>query len=263
MFQKDRIFVFKYHSTNFNRTPPKDEQGWSRFTNVILTACWANGINKTPALTFTFNQEFRLDRKSTQRRVAQETYLKNICRDLKVDKNRLIYVGKEKNETREFVPESADLIRRWVETYKIDVKKTIVLSDAGTGFLENKENVFQKMGFKAHYQYFPVVHEYLSPNDNKLHGQAKVSWRHLNLDYKDDVKSTISLLNELDKCIPDTIRKYFNNNFFLRVENPTLEDSLQVIQRKPLLSNSFYVACLRDYKQFKKEKKISQESSGP
>lgn len=165
-----------------------------------------------------------------------------------MEENRLIYIGRTKNETRSYVAESADLVRRWVEHYKIDTKNTIILSDEGRSFLENKKDIFEVLNFKAHYQYFPAVHAYLSPNDNRVHGEAKLPWRYRELDYTDDVKTTVALLFHLDQCSSDHTRKYFERNFLLRVVKPTLLDSLRVIQKRGLKHNKFHMLCFRAYR---------------
>ena len=213
-----------------------------------MTALWADGINRTPALLFTYNPAFRTDRKSTMGRKGLKEHLNNCLREYGIDQNRIYYVGNAANESRTYVPESASLIRQWAAHYQIDAKKTIILTDNGKSYFEEKEDVFARMGFKAQYWYTAAVHAFLSPNDNKFHGQAKRQWLAEGLDYSDDVKSSISLLFWLDQPTREHILGYFHQNFLLRVYNPTPLDSMQVITRKGSKPQKYFKRCLEEYK---------------
>ena len=60
--------------------------------------------------------------------------------------------------------------------------------------------------------YPTAVHQYLSPNDNRLHGTAKQSWRASGVDFTDDVSASLSLLNLLDVDLQTHGKTWFSRN---------------------------------------------------
>ena len=90
-----------------------------------------------------------------------------------------------------------------------------ILSDNGNSFKDGEKDILIDLGFKYHLCYPAVVHQYLSPNDNKFHGAAKRKWKNLGLDFTDDVKSSIALLHCLDECCID-VQAWFHNNLRLK-----------------------------------------------
>jgi len=131
-------------------------------------------------------------------------------------------VGNKQGESRSYVTESPALVRKFFKCYPIP-KEAVILSDLGNSFVEQGKSVLLSLGFHKHICYPAAVHQYLSPNDNRLHGTAKKTWRELGLDYKDDVKSSISLLRCLDIDIQAQSKMWFDRNMIrlneLDVEN--------------------------------------------
>ena len=74
----------------------------SKYTNCIITCGWADGVNRTPPILYTFNQEFRLDRKKTDRRNAQEAHFMDCLNRHKIAPERVVYIGKFEDETEFF-----------------------------------------------------------------------------------------------------------------------------------------------------------------
>ncbi len=58
---------------------------------------------------------------------------------------------------------------------------------------------------------------------NRLHGTAKKIWRESNLDYKDDVKSSVFLLNCLDNDIQNQSKMWFDRNMIQLKESEVEE----------------------------------------
>src|SRR5580704_9711337 len=83
------------------------------------------------------------------------------------------------------------------------------LSDCGSAF---GSGVLEALGFSRHAQYPPAVHQYLSPNDNNLHGAAKQLWRQSGVDFRDDVSSSLLLLKLLDEQTVAHSRSWFDRN---------------------------------------------------
>jgi hypothetical protein len=187
---------------------PKVDRAMSRYTNCIVTCVWADGINRTPSVLFTYNSVLRKDRDPTARRIAIYKHMENEANRLQIDFDRIVYVGNKTAETRTFVQESDDLLRRFF-AYNDIPKETMVLSDCGNAF---GSGVLEDLGFSRHAQYPPAVHQYLSPNDNNLHGAAKQLWRQSRVDFRDDVSSSLLLLNLLDKQTVAHSKFWFERN---------------------------------------------------
>jgi transposase len=219
---RDRLasidFTFTGHRTerrsSFATTggaQPASSSALSTYTNCIVTVLWADGKNRTPPLLFTFNPDFRRDRNRTARRDDLVARLNKYHERYGIDKSRVVYVGKAKGERRMYCSESASLVRRFFELYGVP-QGSRVLSDQGNAFFEKGASVLLDLGFQKHVCYPPDVHQFLSPNDNRLHGTAKQSWRSSRLDYKDDVKSCLALLSLLDRDIVKHSATWFSRN---------------------------------------------------
>ena len=149
---------------------PKCDHNVPRYTNCIVTCVWKDGVNRTPPVLYTYNQKFRFDRSKTALRVKEEGELLEVLGRYGVDRSRVVYVGSEKGEKRTYVKESADLMRLFFTKYPI-VTGCTLLSDGGHACAKACE-----FGFAAHLIYPSAVHQFLSPNDNRLHGTAKAKW---------------------------------------------------------------------------------------
>ena len=176
---------------------PKSSAAISQFTNCIVTVVWSDGVNRTPRVLFTFNGKFRLDLIGRKAWDQEREHLINAFTRFSIDARRVIYIGAKKNETHKYASESADMLRRFFALYQIPLI-VVVFSDNGKSFFPNGVSVLESLGFVKHVSYPAPVHQYLSPNDNRLHGTAKAIWRNSRVDFKDDVESSLMLLNYLD-----------------------------------------------------------------
>lgn len=98
--------------------------------------------------------------------------------------------------------------------------------------------------------YPPPVHQYLSPNDNHLHGVAKKRWRALGLDHSDDVLSTLTLMHCIDQISESSIQTWFRRNFLLDQKEVSREAIASVIDAEKKLDKNranYYELCLAEY----------------
>ena len=123
-----------------------------------------------------------------------------------------------------------------------------MLYDNGNAFLDNGDDVFLKLGFFEHHQYPSVVHHFLSPNDNRLHGAAKKKWREMMLDYSDDVMSSLALLRCLDDCY-DSVGSYFERNLQHSSPKPKLELVQELIGNPDFSEIQYFQRCLDLYRE--------------
>lgn len=102
------------------------------------------------------------------------------------------------------------------------------MSDNGNALFPNGNSVLEAVGFCKHVPYPAVVHQYLSPNDNRLHGTAKEAWRASEIDFSDDVSASLFLLNLLDVNIKNHSKTWFTRNIL----NLTRESAKDLIVGK-------------------------------
>jgi hypothetical protein len=71
--------------------------------------------------------------------------------------------------------------------------------------------MFDNLGFKNHVAYPTDVHQFLSPNDNKLHGCKSIRYEEY---YKFDnaVSSSLRLVNLIDLYTVKNSKSYFGKN---------------------------------------------------
>jgi hypothetical protein len=227
---------------------PKSKSSLCRFTNCIITVVWADGKNRTPPMLFTLNQSFRFDRPSTRKREQDVERLESLLAKYRIERSRVIYVGKPKGEKGVYVPESADLIRRFWRLYKIP-KDAVIFSDEGISCFPAGESVLEELGFSTHESYPPAVHQYLSPNDNCLHGTAKQRWRHSGVDFHEDVEASLQLLNYLD-CDIDALGKHWWDRNLLKLTTTSVEELIAGTARRRAELNK---KRLHNYHTFMKE----------
>jgi transposase len=211
-------FTFTGHRTERNFSfasqggaQPLLGKSLSSYTNCIVTVVWADGINRTPPMLFTYNPGFRRDRSTTVRRATLVQHFDDCLQEMDIDIERVVYMGKKRGESRFYVAESPELLRIFFSHNTIP-KQAVILSDLGGSFFEQGKSILLDLGFQKHICYPAAVHQYLSPNDNRLHGTAKKIWRESNIDHKDDVRSSLFLLHCLDNDIQTHSRIWFDRN---------------------------------------------------
>jgi len=122
------------------------------------------------------------------------------------------------NTTRHYVPESSDLLIAYRARVEIPDGATI-FSDKGNAFSMEGEQVLSKYFGVKTATYPPIVHHYLSPNDNHLHGLAKAKWRAESArngwGKEDGVESSLCLLSFLNTVPFLLIQSFFTKNFML------------------------------------------------
>jgi hypothetical protein len=251
-------FVFTGHRTDRRVTysrkgcaQPHSEKSISQYTNVIITLIWSDGKNRknrTPPILYTYNPAFRMDNATTPKRTEKFDRLVNLMNEYEITPNRVVYIGKESGEKRVKVSESPELLRNFFGQYKVK-KETVILSDQGRAYFEGGNDVLLDLGFKTHATYPPPVHQYLSPNDNRLHGSSKASWRNSGVDFSDDVSSCLLLLNHLDVDITNDSKKWFQQN----MKNLSFKDLDALIGKEGLEKAKYRKNCLREFNKFMKE----------
>jgi hypothetical protein len=254
-------FMFTGHRTERRHSfaprggpQPMAPERISSFTNCIFTCVWANGKNITPPILFTYNSAFRQDRKETEKRSKKLSHLRKCMVKYGISGERIIYVGKGNNETRKYVKESPDLIRRFFDVYPVSPDCT-VYSDEGNSFYDDGDSVLLEVGFKKHVRYPAKVHQYLSVNDNPLHGTSKRRWRTCGVDFSDDVDSCLALLSFLDKDIIEHSKKWWDRNMIELTE----EGAADLIGQCPGKLSHLHKSWKRSYEEFMNQKNTNNK----
>src|SRR3989338_6150262 len=199
---------------------------------------------------FIFNPRMNLERilpksDGPVRQVIERDFqlMKQTLEDHAVLTERVIYIGADTKETRCFVSEGPDLVRLFFRLYD-SLQDAIVFSDGGNSFKERGASVLEALGF-THEVYPAAVHQYLSPNDNKLHGTAKRSWRTSCHAFIDDVYCSIKLLHLLDRDTVAHSKTWFDRNI-LKLDRDSVAELMG--GRQAQKSADFRVKCERAYK---------------
>ena len=124
----------------------------------------------------------------------------------------MVYVGESKGEKRTYCGGSPEIIRCFFSLYPNLPKNIILFSDAGNCFFQDGKDVLLELGFPNHKTYEPIFHHYVSPNDNKLHGLAKMWWHKRFQKFSDDVHTSIALLSFMDRANEHVV-EFFARNF--------------------------------------------------
>lgn len=228
------IFLFEIFSSAF----AKSSTSYSKYTNCILTNVWADGVNRTRPMLFTYNPKFSFDRPKTHIYESEIEYLKQQLNFYDLDPDQIVYLGKKVREKRTFVTESAELVKHYFAANP-PPPNTLIFSDNGRCFVERGFSIFPQLNFNAHSNYPACVHQYISPNDNHLHGECKTKWRENMSDFHDDVQSTLYLLHCIDTCPAVKIQKWWDNNLLLpkkRICSSDLNESMNI--KKFFLKNT-------------------------
>lgn len=242
-------FTFTGHRTERRTTyspvgapQPRNSVASSKYTNCILTCLWADGKFWTPCMLFTRDPKFDLHRNSTKKRDAEDQHLRRMLKRYKIDYDRIRYMG-AKGDAGVYVSESRELVDMFFAKYDF-VEDCHVLSDYGATFSADMTD----LGFARHERYPASVHQWLSPNDNRFHGEAKRQWRAEMRDFSDDVEATLSLMHKLDWVATKHIRKWFDRNLMLSTPSITTEAMRKVFGKSAGKKSEWHANCLREFR---------------
>lgn len=191
-------------------------------------------------MMFTYNAEFRSER------------AKQLFRELGIDAGRVVVLDQPKGGRKVYATESHDMVSTFFALHTIN-KDDHIMSDGGGSFKVGGISIFADLGYDRHAIYPAPVHQFLSPNDNRLHGAAKQRWRAAEIDFSDDVVSSLQLLYELDHIKPMLVKKWFNTNFQLKEDEVTVDATEACIfgfRRNENDRADWFKLCEHDYVEF-------------
>ena len=174
-------------------------------------------------------------------------HLKKTLRYYNIDKNHIVYIAPDKPSTK-YCSERPEFVRKFFSLYPNVALSTRIISDGGNGFKEDGIDVFESMGFENHYTLPSSIHQYLSVNDNKVHGIAKRQRKTQLRDRSNDIVSTLHLMYLLDEIDNKTVMQFFYNNFLLRHHEITIEACREFLAEIPINRGKFFIECLNAYR---------------
>lgn len=204
------------------------------YTNCIVTMVWADGVNRTPPMVFTYNPDFQNENQWIRPPSGKKRRLTDNRRDtlaqrtaaMKCFSIQEIQVKYLYSSTSKYCKESASIVRQFFEAYRESIpKNSVVFHDSGTAFNKVTEDLTGEFSVQSFVEYPSCVHELISPNDNNLHGACKQVWRNQENIREGDLYSTLHLLYLLGNYEKSSIINHFQQNFILSPESgPTFGD---------------------------------------
>lgn len=186
-------------------------------TDAIVTVICAAGGNPCPCVLFTSNVRLNLDQKNTPRGREIHDYLTEKLDFYEIDPSRVVYEA-GKAYTAESPERYIHVIDKYLASAGIP-PQALICHDGGNAFKPHGVSIFDDYTLEGvdnvkldHVVYPSPVHQYLSPNDNKIHG-IKSTW-YLEYEDLDDVCRSLRLMQLLDKETAKNAKKYFNANIF-------------------------------------------------
>lgn len=190
-----------------------------QYTNAIVTMISGDGHNHTPCMLFTYDPKMAKEQKKTVRGKRIRAEFEDALERYGISEDRIVYEKSNKH----YFAESPEVYERFLNHYPI-AKNAVILHDGGNAFKRLKTSIFDNLGFKSHCTYPTDVHQFLSPNDNKLHG-CKATWREEYYKFPNEVSASLRLMNLIDLDTEKNSKTYFQNNLF----NVTKSDLNKVI----------------------------------
>jgi hypothetical protein len=199
----------------------RDESKTHLYTNAIVTMISGDGLNSTPCMLFTYDPKMAKMQKKTGRGKRIRSEFEEALEKYNIKEDRIIYVKGKKN----YFAEAPEVYEQFLKHYDIS-KNDLILHDGGKAFKKQKTSIFDNLGFKNHVAYPSDVHQFLSPNDNKLHG-CKSIWYEEYSKFQSGVSASLRLMELIDLATVENSRTYFQNNLF-NVKKSDLDEVIGV-----------------------------------
>lgn len=193
------------------RTKLKDGGKHYHYSDAIITMISPVDGNPTPCMLFTYNSRMAPQATSNgaQAKARREEFVA-LLEEMGIDEDRIVY----DKSLKRFRGEDPDMYELFLKRYDLP-KIDVILHDGGGAFKRKKTSIFDSLGFTKHVTYPTEVHQWLSPNDNNLHGCKEV-WKSEFPDFDDNPRAPLRLMQLIDQDASVNARYYFERNI-LRV----------------------------------------------
>lgn len=182
------------------------------YTDGIITMISADGLNHTPSVLYTHNVKANPVQANTERGNLILLEFKTKCEKYGIHPSRVNYIPGNK---KYYVGEKPEMYEHFIKMYEakgVLPRGALILHDGGNAFKRGNESIFPALGFTNHETYASAVHQFLSPNDNKLHG-VKATWskEYYKFEAGDTISASLRLMQLLDEATHHS-RQYFRDN---------------------------------------------------
>jgi transposase len=203
----------KHTTTIAPKESPKQKDGRKKYkySDAIITCISPVNGNPTPCVMHTYNPQMAPQATSNGPVAkAKRTRFVELLEQYRIDESRIVYTKSSKN----FRGEDYGMFKDYLTRFAFP-KTDVFLHDGGGAYKDKGVTVFDELGLKKHVAYPTEVHQWLSPNDNNLHGVKEV-WKTEFPDMNDDPEAPLRLMQLIDQDALAHARYYFERNI-LRV----------------------------------------------
>ena len=158
-----------------------------------------------------------------------------------------------------YVPESRHIVELYGSMMQVP-ENAVIFHDEGNAFMEDGASILPPIFNCRAATYPPIIHQFLSPNDNHYHGAAKEKWRALarknGWDKNDSVESSLSLLSYLTHYDKEAVKSYFTKNFFLdrkKIQPDRCMDLVSGGLIRKMQKSEYFERCMRSYADFQQK----------
>ena len=182
-----------------------------KYTDCLVTM-YSNEGTVLPTMLFTYNPAFNFLVSASHSRPRRRA--RQLIREWGIDPAQVVYLTPARRKSPTYCRESRWIIRTYLEYHSAHLSsEDWFLHDEGGAFGKDSSNVFDELGSPHHQAYPPPVHQYLSVNDNFIHGLVKTIWRKSEAYEEDSVPASLFLKILLDSVEEETVRSCFERNF--------------------------------------------------
>lgn len=199
-----------------------------KYTDNFMGCQWADGINRTPTLHFSFNKAYAPSS-------PDANLVDNLFKDLDLNRDRSFY----EQSTKFYCAEKSIQAHNFADRYKRELKGSHVMFDGGPAWKIKKQYVME--GYVRNYRVLaPAQHGELSVMDNHFNAIVKKRWRSKFDPKTPDWADALYLLKLTDEVDSAAIVNMFKRNFLLD------ETSLSVPAVEAILKGNSNVESARD-----------------
>ena len=261
---------YRLHSLDVTYTPVKKEytmtygptggsksrnrEGRKIYTNAILTQVQANG--SVTVMIFSRNPHFNFAAEwlTTARRGKVKRRVEKQMRVLGIHNNEIIYVSKNQvgwGKSTTYARECPQMFFEFLQRHPL-AANSIILRDKGRCYLQDGSSIFEGL---TELVYPPAVHQYFSPNDNKLHARKNILKAQIEA-WDDDAGLTLKLASIIKNTPRTQAQKWFNDNMQLKHQIPSLKRCLDIINHRDPKLRKVQDAARKDFEDYFIKKKV-------
>lgn len=199
---------------------------------------------------YTYNSAFSTSQKPTPTRQKKKNHLEPMLGKYGLKDSRVEWWQAPSGTSKTYATEQAYCVRDFLKVYKKQFRLAhVVYSDGGAAFRPKGKSVVEEAGL-AHVVFPAAIHQFLSPNDNSLHGVGKAKCRAHFSDMTDDVETSLFLLRAFDDVSPKTVRGWFKRNFLLGQTGKLEKKTHEIIFGPAHKRNAERRQCIEAYEAF-------------